>query len=387
MADKADLQAGDWAGLRAEFPDMGEYTFLNHAASSPMPARVIRAMQEHLQRWPCYPSHRADYAGRFQRARSAVAALVGATPEEMAFVQNTATGISMIAHGLPLRAGDEVLLTDMEYPANVYPWLSLEDKGVRARILPNRGGGLDVDMLRAAVTDRTRVVTVSSVQFLSGYRADLQAIGAFCHERHIYFVVDAIQSLGVIPMDVKAWHVDCLASGGWKWLMGPLGQALLFCRRELIPEMRPIVSGAEGVINEGHYLQYDPRPVDDANRFHAGDENSLGIVGLGAAVQMLLELDIARIERRILELTQYLIEGLRSRGYPVYSAVEPERRSGIVTFWSPDVDALFARLGAAKVVVACRDDASGKKYIRVSPHAYNTTEDIGRLLEVLEGGR
>jgi selenocysteine lyase/cysteine desulfurase len=340
-------------------------------------------MEQHLHRPPCLPCHRADLLSSSQHARAAVAALVNATPEEMAFVQNTATGISMIAHGLPLRAGDEVLLTDMEYPANVYPWMSLQEKGVRLRILPNRGGGLDVDMLRAAVNDRTRAVSVSSVQFLSGYRADLQALGALCHERHIYFVVDAIQSLGVIPMDVRAYHVDCLASGGWKWLLGPLGQALLFCRRELIPEMRTILSGAEGVVNTGNYLQYDPRPVDSADRFQVGAENAVGIVGLGEAVQMLLDLGVTRIELRLLELTQYLIEELQERGYALFSSLDPARRSGIVTFSAPDVDALYARLSAANVVVACRADASGKKYIRVSPHAYNTTEDIDRLLDVL----
>ncbi len=383
MTTIAPFQRADWAGLRAEFPDFREYTYLNFAMESPLPVRVARAMQARLERSPCLPHNHAGCKASYQHARAAIARLVNAAPEEMAFVPNTATALSMIARGLPLRAGDEVLLTDLEYPANVYPWMSLADQGVCVRILPHQGGGLDVDMLRAAANEHTRAVTVSSVQFLSGYRADLAAIGAFCRERGIYFVVDAIQSLGAIPMDVQAWNVDCLAAGGWKWLMGPLGQALMYCRRGLIPQMRPILWGAGGVRHPEHYLRYDPSPVDDAGRFMVGAENASGIEGLGAAVQMLLDLDIACIEQRILKLTQRLIDGLHSRGYALFRDLPPERRSGIVTFDAPDVDALLARLTAADVLVAARPDASGKRYMRVSPHACNTAEDIERLLEAL----
>jgi len=374
----------DWDSFRAEFPLVNEYAFLNHAAVSPLPARVVRAMESHLFQCQYGPKYRAEWMASFAQARSAVAALINALPEEIAFVQNTATGISLIANGLPLQAGDEVILTDMEYPANVYPWMNLAHKGVKVRIIPHRNGGLDVDMLKAVVNDQSRVVTVSSVEFLSGYRTDLAAMGSFCRQRGIYFVVDAIQSLGVIPMDVKACQIDFLASGGWKWLLGPQGQGFLFCRRELIGDVHPVLTGAGGVMNEDDYLKYDMTFVSSADRFHIGMLNGTSIVGLGAAVEMLMAVGIARIEQRVLGLTALLIEELQKRGYPIFSNLEAALRSGIVTLSAADVDAMYAKLTTAKVVVSCRWDAGGKKYIRVSPHGYNNEQDIAQLLEVLD---
>lgn len=375
----------DWEALRAEFPVVDEYTCLNHAAVSPLPACVVKSMEEHLQRCQSPPTYHAEYMAAFNRTRNAVAALINATPDEIAFVQNTGTGISLIANGLPLQTGDEVILVDMEYPANVYPWMNLTQKGVRLRIVPHRGGGLDLGMLQAEVHERTRVITVSSVEFLSGYRTDLAALGAFCHQQGIFFVVDAIQSLGVIPLDVRACHVDCLAAGAWKWLLGPQGQAFLFCRQELLSQVQPILTGAEGVVNESDYLTYDMRFVPGADRFHNGMLSGANIAGLGTAVEMLLKQGVDNIERRVLELTGLLIDGLQKRGYPIFSNLEPAHRSGIVTFGAEDVGALYARLCAARVVVSCRWDAQGTKYIRVSPHAYSNEQDIAHLLRVLDG--
>ena len=210
--------------FRAQFPLVSEYTFLNHAAVSPLPACVVQAMEKYLFHRQYGPKHQDELISSFEEARSATAALINASPDEIAFVENTATGISIVANGLPLKPGDEVVLTDMEYPANVYPWMNLAQKGVRVRVIPNRRGGLDVGALEAAVTEHTKVVAVSTVEFLSGYRTDLAAMGAFCRQRGIYFVVDGIQSLGVIPMDVRAYQIDFLATGGPKWLLGPKGQ-------------------------------------------------------------------------------------------------------------------------------------------------------------------
>ena len=372
-----------WEAFRAQFPLTSEYTFLNHAAMSPLPRCAVQAMQERNEQDQFGPKYRKEMIGAVADSRRVVGDLLNASPEEIAFVPNTSTGISLIANGLPLEAGDEVMFTDMEYPANVYPWMGLEAKGVRVRILPNRGGGLDTAMLGQSVTKRTRVVTVSSVQFLSGYRADLAAIGEFCRQRGIYLVVDAIQSLGAIPLDVRKSCIDFLAAGSWKWLLGPVGQGILFCRRELIGLVRPCMTGAEGVVNEGNYLNYDPTPVDTADRFHSGGLSATLIAGLGASARMLLEVGVDRIEQRVIDLTSLLISSLQRRGYHIYSTTDDARRSGIVTFHAPDVEALFTKLAAAKVVVACRWDASGRKYIRVSPHGYNTERDIARLVDEL----
>jgi cysteine desulfurase/selenocysteine lyase len=373
-----------WDEFRAEFPLVGEYAFLNHASVSPLPSCVRLAMDRHLEQCQYGPKYKDNLATSYTKARSAVSRLINASPDEIAFVQNTATGISLVANGLSLQPGDEVILVNMEYPANVYPWLNLRQNGVQVRILQHRNGGLDVGMLEAEVTDRTRVVAVSSVQFLSGYRADLAAIGAFCRPRDVYFVVDAIQSLGVIPMDVSAFRVDFLACGGWKWLLGPRGQAFLFCRQELIEQVRPILTGAGGVVNEDDYLTYDMTFVSTADRFHIGMSNSNGIIGLGAAAEMLMAIGIPQIEQRVLSLTDLMIDGLQQRGYAIYSNLEAAHRSGIVTFYVPKADALHAELTAKQVVTSCRWDANGKKHIRVSPHGYNNEEDITRFFEVLD---
>ncbi len=370
--------------FRAQYPLLDEYAFLDHAAVSPLGTCVVRATEEYLHKAQYGPKYRDDIRACYDGARAAMAALVGASPDEIAFVQNTAVGISMAAHGLPLRAGDEVILVDMEYPANVYPWLSLAAKGVTTRIVPHRRGGLDLETLRMAVSERTRVVAVSSVEFLSGYRTDLQAIGAFCRERGIYFVVDGIQSLGVIPMDVRACSIDLLATGGPKWLLGPRGQGFLFCRREIIPDIRPVLTGAGGVIDEDNYLQYNLTFAGNADRFHIGTMNTAGIVGLKASVEMLMAVGIANIKKRVMELTDLLIAGLQEHGYPIFSNLEPEHRSGIVTFDTPDAEAVHAGLYAQKVIVSLRSGQSGESYIRVSPHGYNNEGDIQRFLAALD---
>lgn len=374
----------NFGDFRAQFPLVSEYVFLNHAAVAPLPICVVQAMENYLFHRQYGPKYRDELISSFEDARSAIAALVNASPDEIAFVENTATGISMVANGLPLKPGDEVILTDMEYPANVYPWMNLAQKEVQVRIIPHRRGGLDVGVLKTVVTEHTKVVAVSTVEFLSGYRTDLAAMGAFCRQRGIYFVVDAIQSLGVIPMDVRVYQIDFLATGGPKWLLGPQGQGFLFCRREVITDVHPVLTGAGGVANEDDYLDYDMTFLSNADRFHIGTPNGIGIAGLKAAVEMLTAVGIAKIETRVLELTDLFIEELQKRGYSIFSNLEPQHRSGIVTFEVPDADATYAKLTAQKVLVSCRWDARGKKYIRVSPHGYNNEQDIARFLEVLD---
>lgn len=370
--------------FRDQFPLVSEYTFLNHAATSPLPTCVVQAMENHLFRRQYLPKYRDELKSSVEEARATMAALINVSPDEIAFVENTATGISIAANGLPLEPGDEIILTDMEYPANVYPWVNLGRKGIKVHIIPNHMGGLDMDVLKAVVNERTKVVTVSSVEFLSGYRTDLAAMGAFCRQRGICFVVDAIQSLGVIPMDVRASQIDFMATGGPKWLLGPRGQGFLFCRREVVDEISPVLTGAGGVVGKDDYLNYDMTFLSDASRFHIGALNETSIAGLKAAAEMLMAVGIAKIESRVLELTDVLIKELQDRGYPIFSNLEPRHRSAIVTFETPDADATCAKLTAHNVIVCRRCDARGKKFVRVSPHGYNNEEDIARFLEVLD---
>jgi selenocysteine lyase/cysteine desulfurase len=321
-----------------------------------------------------------EYETLDQELRQALGQLINASPEEIAFVQNTAEGINIAAHAIPFQPGDNVIFCDMEYPANVYPWMNLERRGVEVRIIPHREGGLALDDLEEYVDERTRVVAVSSVEFLTGFRNDLKGIGELCKAKGIYFVVDAIQSLGVIPLDVRECQIDMLSCGGPKWLMGPCGLGFFFCRRELIEEMVPAYAGADCVMGAENFRDYDLTFLPNAKRFEPGTGNYVGKVGLLASVTLLLEIGIEEIQRWTLHLTDVLIEDLQRRGYQIASCLRPEHRSAIISFPTPDVKAAYEKLIANKVIVSLREN-----YIRVSPHCYNTEEEVLRVGQVLRG--
>lgn len=372
--------------LRQEFPLTEGLTFLNHAATSPLPSRTRAAMTRFIELRRFVDQAWEEYETLDQDLRQTLAQLINASPDEIALVQNTAEGLNIAAHAIPFRPGDNVILCDMEYPANVYPWMNLERRGVEARIVPHREGGLALDDLEETVDERTKVVAASSVEFLTGFRNDLQSIGEFCKARGLYFVVDAIQSLGVIPLDVKECHIDMLACGGPKWLMGPCGLGFFFCRRELIEEMRPAYAGATSVVDFESFRDYDLTFLPDARRFELGTPNLVGMAGLLASVSLLLEVGIQEIQRWTRHLTDVLIEDLQKRGYQIASCLRPEHRSAIVSFSTPDVEADgqthtgYDKLIAHKVIVALREN-----YIRVSPHGYNTEEEVLRVGQVLDG--
>ncbi|MEE8163443.1 MAG: aminotransferase class V-fold PLP-dependent enzyme [Anaerolineae bacterium] len=364
--------------LRREFPLTKELTFLDHAATSPLPGRTRAAMTRFIETRRFVRQAWEEYDTLDQDLRKALGKLINASPEEIALVQNTAEGINIAAHAIHFQPGDNVIFCDMEYPANVYPWLNLERRGVEARIIPHREGGLALDDLEQYLDQRTRVVTASSVEFLTGFRNDLKGIGELCKTKGIYFVVDGIQSLGVIPLDVRECQIDMLSCGGPKWLIGPCGQGFFFCRRELIEEMIPAYAGAESVVDFENFRDYDLTFLPDAKRFELGTDNLAGKVGLLASVNLLLEVGIEEIQRWTLHLTEVLIEDLQERGYQIASCLRPEHRSAIISFPTPDVKAAYDKLIANKVIVSLREN-----YIRVSPHCYNTEEEVLRVGQVL----
>ncbi|MBC8249414.1 MAG: aminotransferase class V-fold PLP-dependent enzyme, partial [Anaerolineales bacterium] len=318
--------------LRQEFPLTEECVFLDHAATSPLPGRTRAAMTRFIERRRFVNQAWEEYETLDQDLREALGQLINASPEEIAFVQNTAEGINIAAYAIPFQPGDNVILCDMEYPANVYPWMNLERYGVEARIVPHREGGLALDDLKAYLDQRTRAVAISSVEFLTGFRNDLQRIGELCKSKGIYFVVDAIQSLGVIPLDVRECQIDMLSCGGPKWLMGPCGLGFLFCRQELIEEIKPAYAGATSVVDFLNFRDYNLTFLPDARRFELGTPNLVGMVGLLASVNLLLEVGIEEIRRWTLHLTDVLIEDLQERGYQIASCLRPEHRSAIVSF-------------------------------------------------------
>ena len=371
----------DWSRYRAQFPVTKRAIYFNHAAVSPLSEPVARAMNdiaESFLKEGILCEERVF--GRVDEVRGAIARFVGARKEEIAFAKNTTQAVLMAAHGIRWKRGDNLVMPSIEFPANVYPWLALEKRGVRVKMIAPRDGRITVDMIAGACTARTRAVTISSVQFSNGFRADVAALGSFCRDRGIYFHVDGIQSLGMLRCDVRTMKIDFLSAGGHKWLLGPTGSGFFYCRRELIGELDMWNPGWLGVVDARNYLHFDPTYRDDAKRWEEGSLNLYGISGLGATIERFLEIGMANVERRILGLTDLLEEGLRERGYRITSARGARERSGIICFDRPKEDAaeIYRKLCDGGVVASLREGA-----IRLAPHFYNDEGEVERVLDLL----
>ena len=367
---------------RAEFPVTKSYIYMNHAGVAPLSNRVRNAMIGFVEDATVNGAVNVEsWVETIERCRSVAAQLINADATEIAFMKNTTQGILIAANGIDWRAGDNVVTTAVEFPANVYPWWSLKKRyGVETRMVPEREGRIYFEDIVSAIDERTRVVTISHVEFASGFRNDIKAIGEMCRERDIWFVVDAIQSLGAIEVDVKSSHVDILAADGHKWLLAPEGAAIFYCADDKRERLINTNVGWASVVNPRDFLNYDLTQKPDATRFEEGSYNSIGLYGLKAAIELLLEGGISNIENYILELTAGLIKGLESKGYRVITPKSDSERAGIVVFESDQhtPTELYEMLHDQNIVTAER--GSG---IRVSPHFYNTESEIVDLLEAL----
>jgi len=366
---------------RSEFAVTESSVYLNHASVCAPSRRVRDAMcgavedvhrfgVEHWDRW----------LEAYETARSAAARLLNAEAGEIAFTKNTSEGVSFVANGLDWQAGDEVVSVEGEFPANYYPWKVQERKGVRLVLVREEHGRLDLESLVRALTPRTRVVAISFVQFLSGYRVDLDRLGEICASRRILFFVDAVQGLGGFPVDVKRAKISALAANGHKWLLGPQGSGLFFLRRQLLDEVRPSTVGWWSVRGWNDFSSRDLAWREDAKRFEYGTPNTVGIYGLGAALQLLLEVGVDAIGARILDLTERLRKGLAQQGHQVYGPSKREECSGIVSFVprAGSAEDVMRFLQRRRILVAAR---CGK--VRVAPHFYNNELEIDRVLELL----
>ena len=372
--------SGRW---RAEFPVTKSYIYMNHAGVAPISSRVRDAMMGFVEDATVNGAVNVEtWVETAEMCRSVAAQLINADSTEIAFMKNTTQGILIAANGIDWREGDNVVTTAVEFPANVYPWWSLKERyGVETRMAPEREGRIHLDDIVAAIDERTRVVTISHVEFASGYRNDIKTLGKICRERDIWFVVDAIQSLGAIEVDVKSSYVDILAADGHKWLLAPEGAAIFYCADEKRERLINTNVGWSSVVNPRDFLNYDLTQKPDATRFEEGSYNSVGLYGLNAAIELLLEVGVSTIETHILQLTIALIEGLESKGYRVITPKADSERAGIVVFESDQHTPieLYELLHEQKIITAER--GSG---LRVSPHFYNTESEINtHLLEVL----
>lgn len=372
----------DVAPIRAaEFPVTERYIYLNHAGVSPIPAAAAAAGSRLLSRIRDEGASRPrKWLEESEAARARFAALIGASPDEIAFIKNTSEGLSFISAGFPWKEGDNLVTADVEFPSNIYPWLRLEAHGVEVRLVKAREGRVPKEDLFAACDGKTRLIALSSVEFANGYRNDLAPIGEFCRKQGIFFCVDAIQSLGVLPIDVKSCGIDALAADGHKWLLAPEGIGGFYLSRDVLEMVEPVVLGWHSVRSRFDFEHYDFRLAPDARRFEPGSFNMVGISAFGASLGLLLEIGVERIWERVRRLTDRVIESAERAGYQVISPRNPEDRSGIVTFRVDGANhqALWESLLARGVV--CSPRSGG---IRVSPHFYNTPEEIDRFFAIL----
>lgn len=376
----------DFTKYREEFPITRRFTFLNHASHGPMSLRARRVLDGFFD-LAMHTDHPHDEVSfrKMNECRSLLAGMLGCGAggaEEIGMGYDTSYGLNVAAHGLDLKKGDEVLLSDVEFPANVYPWLALRRYGVKIRFFKAKGGFADLDSIRQGLTNRTKILALSWVQYFNGYRTDLKGVSELCREKGVFFVVDGVQGVGALNLNVKEAGVDFLSAGGAKWLLSPHGSGFFFVSRRMLPRLKPCFAGWLGVDWKADWENlhdYKRKPFPDARKFEVATHPYQDIYGFREALGMLAEVGMKRVEKRIMELTDRLLGYLKESPYKVKSSLEPAHRSGIVSFTGRRDQALMQALGREKIVVSYREGG-----VRVSPHFYNNEAEVDRLIAVLE---
>lgn len=358
---------------------------MNHAAVSPLSSTVCNEIHRHLRvrnRGPFNLFEGSQQA--IAECRGRIAGLIGApSTDQIAFTRNTSDGLNIIAEGIRWNKGDEILLNNLEFPANIQPWRALERRGVTLRILKNRNGRIETEDLVKAITPSTRLLSISAVQYQTGHRADLKAIGQFCSEHNILFVVDAIQHLGAGAIDVQSARIDAVATGGHKWLMAPMGAGFLYLSDQLKDQFDPPRTGWLSVEDPLKMHLYEQPWLDTARRLETGTPGIIGIIGLNRSLKTLSNAGYLKIEQHISSLTRTLTETIESwNECRLATPLDPGQRGGIVTFTPPagkEASSITAALQKQKIAISDREGM-----LRISPHFYNTPEEVETVLGSLK---
>lgn len=377
--------AADESLRQREFPICARKIYCAHAADAPLPRRVAAAMQESIER-ACVDARQYEHElERIEETRTLVAQLLGCGVNEIAFTGPTASGLNAVANGLDWKPGDEVVCYLDDYPANVYPWLALERQGVRPVLLEASSiGKITPEIVERALTKRTRLVALASANYCSGYRIDLDAIGALCSGRGVLFSVDGIQTLGAFPAPVA--NIDFLSAGAQKWMLGPSGAGIFYVKESRQELLRPAILGGWNVVSPNFIAQREVKFENGGRKFEPGAYTHSVIAGLRAAVELLLEAGPDEVTQRIRTLNQSLRDQLTPSGFEFLSPEEEANRSGILTLRHPRVapDRLWEALAKNDIIVSLRFERDERSWLRVSPHFYNTNAEIEKIAEVLK---
>ncbi len=367
---------------RKEFPVTKNLVYLNHAGISPIPNRAknkINAFVSSLNELGA-----KDFELRkniVNNARDTGAKILGCKKSEVGFIKSTTHGIILCARGIPFKPGDNVIIPENEFPANVIPWLALRKKGVEVRFVKENQKRIAVDDINALIDENTKAVSVSYVEFSTGFRNDVKAIGELCNEKGIIFVVDAIQATGIIPFKASELGVDFMSMDSHKWLLGPEGIGYFYANENSIDKIENIFEGWLSMQNFFDFLNYEQPRKKDASKFEEGSLNFMGLCGMQASSALLLETGIENVYKHVQTLLDDFSDKIKSKGYELQSPREKEsEKSGILCFHKPDQDMkkIYEKLAGQNVVAALRNGA-----IRISPHLYNTHEELEMVLDML----
>ena len=355
--------------------------YFNHASTAPINTGAKKRIDEFVK-------ERSEFANDDYWAFKAVAdetktmigEMINCSEERIAFLDNTTNGIIWLAQGIDWNAGDRIILNDVEFPANVYPFIQLKEKGVEIDFIKSTNGIVTAEEIIDAIQPRTKLISISFVQFLSGYRIDLEKIGKVCREKEIIFSVDAIQGLGAVRLDVEKYNIDFLASGTQKWLLGLQGLAFFYVRKELQDKLKSAPIGWLAVKDAWNLLDFNLTTKETAERFQPGTLNNLGIYAFNSSMKLFNEFGFDEIEEQVLNNSEYFIQELAKIGYklPLLS-IQKEYLSGIVSFRSDNAQKIFDHLNQKKIVCSLREG-----YIRFAPHFYNTKQEIDLVVDTLK---
>ena len=376
--------AADEKLRQREFPICARKIYCAHASDAPLSRRVADAMKESIERNSIDSREYEHELERIEETRRLVARLLGAEPEEIAFTGPTASGLNTVANGLDWKPGDEVVCYLDDYPANVYPWLALERHGVKPVLLETaRIGEITPEIVERALTKRTKLVALASANYCSGFRIDLNGIGALCAERGVLFSVDAIQTLGAFPVPLQ--NIDFLSAGAQKWMLGPSGAGILYIKKGRSDFLRPPIIGGWNVVSPNFIAQREVKFEGGGRKFEPGAYTHSVLAGLRAAVELLLEAGAQEISDTIKQLNQSLRDQLAPADFEFLSPDEEKNRCGILTCRHPRVpsDALWEAAMKRDIVISLRFDRANRSWLRVSPHFYNMDAEIAKIADVL----
>jgi len=368
--------------IRELFPVTKHTIYVNHAAVSPYSEWVKKEMENYIsQRGDDRVEDFISWVEKRDQVRRKIAQLIRAETDNIAFVKNTSEGLSILASGLEWKPGDHIILMDNEFPANIYPFLNLRKFGVEIDFVKNQKGFIKIEDIKKAINKKTRLLSISFVGFLNGFKHDLVSIGEICKKNQIIFCVDGIQGIGALGIDVGRCQIDFLANGAHKWLMSPQGAGFIYLNENLLKRINLSHVGWLSVKDSWNFFDYDLNLIDNAQRFEIATENWLGIYGMNGALDLFSKIGFKRIEGKVLAVTDRLIEHLQQLDVKIFSSLEKQHRSGIVSFMLKEREKtknLFQTLMNEKIWCSLREGL-----IRISPHIYNNAEEMDRIAEVI----